>query len=227
MVVISVLAQVALALCIRAPAVAPARTPSSVGVIVITSPARSHPNTEIIWSAIESLELLEGLSSAPITIVCDGCRPTALLDPAHAERLADRISVDPCLFSKRGIVSDEVAAAYDNFQVQLEKEAAAHPTLAARLSLLRLDSHHGFALAVREGLLSCCRAGLKHALVMQHDRAFIRRLRLSTLQGILDHFETQRACRYVGFPSGTSKLLASRARDATTLNWLIRCHIVA
>lgn len=186
--------------------------PLSLGVVLVTSAARSNPNTEIIWSTIDSLSLFEGLSQASIVVVCDGCRAAADLEPEHAARLAERLAVDPCLFSKRGIVSDAVARAYEGFKDQLQAEVAAHPSLKARLSLLRLNSHYGFALAVREGLLLCRANGLRHAMVVQHDRGFIRRVRRATLRATLDHFEAHPSCRYVGFPSGTSKSLASRAR---------------
>lgn len=142
-----------------------------LGIVIVTSAARSNPNTEIIWSTIESLALFEGLSDAPILVVCDGCRSSSDLEPDHAARLADRLAADPCLFSKRGIVADSVALAYEAFKDQLEAEAAAQGPIASRLSLLRLGSHHGFALAVREGLLWCRRSRLELALVVQAGSA--------------------------------------------------------
>jgi len=145
--------------------------------IIVTSPAQSHPSTEIIWKTIDSLPLLEGeLAAAPITVVCDGCRPASQLDEAYAARLADRLAVHSCRFSKRGIVTDEVASNYEAFKVRLAAEASAAGYSAERLSILTLPTHHGFAFAVKEGLQAALAAGASHALVVQHDRAFCRRM---------------------------------------------------
>ena len=74
---------------------------------------------------MSSLALLEGLERAPVVVVCDGCRPQSGLEPSHAARLADRLAIHPCRFSKRGIVTDSVAAAYSEYKQRLLAEAAA------------------------------------------------------------------------------------------------------
>ena len=164
---------------------------------------------------LRSLSLVEGLQDAPITVVCDGCRPASSLEAEHAARVAHRLERDPCGLSKRGIVADEVAAAYETFQERLVAEAPAAGF--DRLSLLRLRSHAGFALAVQAGLKAVLALGLRYALVVQHDRAFCRRLARSDLNDILAFFDTSPSCRYVGFPSGISKKLPSLT--ALTLNF--------
>ena len=81
--------------------------------------------------------------------MCDGCRPASSLEAEHAKRVAGRLEQDPCGLSKRGIVTDAVAAAYETFKERLAAEAPAAGL--DRLSLLPLE-YSGFALAVQAGL---------------------------------------------------------------------------
>lgn len=191
--------------------------PPSLGVVVVASPARCHPSTELVDSVFDSLQLIEGLDSAPTAVICDGYRISTQLEASHAERLAKRLEIDPMRFSKRGIVTHGVSAAYDEFKQRLRAERSG-------LALLELGSHHGFALAVREGLRWAQDAGCTHALVCQHDRRFVRQLSASTLSALLDHFETRPSCRYVGFPSGTSKRLAARTTNEYKLGALLEAR---
>eukprot|EP00964_Phaeocystis_antarctica_P062242 scaffold37275_cov62-Phaeocystis_antarctica.AAC.2 len=46
---------------LRAPSVAP-----RVGIVVVCSPARSHPSTDLLDSVLSSLDLFEGLGDAPV-----------------------------------------------------------------------------------------------------------------------------------------------------------------
>jgi hypothetical protein len=160
------------------------------------------------------------MAEASITIVCDGCRPVSSLDGAHAARLADRLAKHPCRFSKRGIVSDEVASAYEQFKRRLLLEAA-EAGYGGRLQLLELTSHHGFAFAVRQGLRATLATGAQHALVIQHDRAFCRRVPRRDFSMIMAHFAANPSCRYIGFPSGTSKSLALRTANQYKLHTLL------
>ena len=135
---------------------------------------------------------------------------------AARRRLANRLEIDPMRFSKRGIVTHSVSAAYDEFK-RLRAERSG-------LTMLELGSHHGFALAVREGLRWAQDSGCTHALVCQHDRRFVRQLSAPTLGALLDHFETRPSCRYVGFPSGTSKRLAARTANEYKLGSLLEAR---
>jgi len=158
-----------------------------IGIVVVCSPARSHPSTELIDSVLSSLDLFEGLSDAPVGVVCDGCRE---LEPDHAARLSARLEANPMRFSKRGIVSQRVAASY-----ALYKQRLADGGRPRAVSTLELDSHHGFALSVREGLRWVQEAGCTHALVCQHDRRFLRRVAAPTISALLAHFDQTPSCR--------------------------------
>ena len=158
-----------------------------IGIVVVCSPARSHPSTELIDSVLSSLDLFEGLSDAPVGVVCDGCRE---LEPDHAARLSAKLEANPMRFSKRGIVSQRVAASY-----ALYKQRLADGGRPRAVSTLELDSHHGFALSVREGLRWVQEAGCTHALVCQHDRRFLRRVAAPTISALLAHFDQTPSCR--------------------------------
>ena len=204
--------------------------PPSAGVVVVTSAARAHPSTEIIWTVLHSLSLLGGgLSRAPIRIVCDGCRGQSDLDPEHAARLEQRLARDPCRFSKRGIVTDRIKTAYTEFKARLADEIgrASRCGSLPSVSMLELEEHHGFALAVREGLRAARSDGARLALVVQHDRAFCRRMPAADVDACVDFILRGRhPCRCVGFPSGTSKLLASRMSREYKLDGLLDARSV-
>lgn len=82
-----------------------------VGAVLVTSPARSHPSTDLVWGALGSFSLLRGLEEAPITVVCDGYRTPKELEEGHSARATARMIRDPCALSKRGIVAQAVGDA--------------------------------------------------------------------------------------------------------------------
>ena len=61
------------------------------GIVVISSPARSNPCTEMIWRTLGSTRFVEGLDDAPIVIVLDGYRTPAQLDADRAARVKSRL----------------------------------------------------------------------------------------------------------------------------------------
>eukprot|EP00964_Phaeocystis_antarctica_P062244 scaffold37275_cov62-Phaeocystis_antarctica.AAC.4 len=97
-------------------------------------------------------------------------------------------------FSKRGIVSQGVAASYALYKQRLASPGGGRPRA---ISTIELDTHHGFALSVREGLRWAQDAGCTHALVCQHDRRFVRRVAAPTISSLLAHFDETPSCRYV------------------------------
>ena len=113
--------------------VSPSATPR-IGIVVVCSPARSHPSTELLDSVLSSLDLFDGLSDAPVGVVCDGFRE---LDPDHAARLSARLEANPMRFSKRGIVSQGVAASYALYKQRLASPSAGRPRA---ISMLKLDT---------------------------------------------------------------------------------------
>ena len=169
---------------------------------------------------MKSMRYMDGLEEAPITIVCDGCRPASSLESGYRSRLADRLDLNPCKFSKRGIVTDAVSSNYEEYKTRLvtEAEQAGYNDL----SLLQLDEHQGFAMAVKAGLESVLDAGARYAMVVQHDRAFCRQVPRHTLTQIFDQFRLNDQMRYCGFPSGTSKLLAEKTEKVYKLDALLK-----
>ena len=130
----------------------------SVGIIVVSSPARSHPCTDMFWRTLGSTRFVEGLDDAKIVVVLDGYRTPAQLDAERAARLEPRLARDPCALSKKGIVSSDIGASYETFKERLRSEACKYG-LGDRIAFDELSSHHGFALCVRRGLEHIGRSG--------------------------------------------------------------------
>ena len=201
--------------------------PPSIGLVVVTSPARVHPSTELVWSALGSTSLIRGLEDCPITLVCDGYRTVSDLNPDYAARIAARLDRDPVSLSKRGIVPDGIGGAYEEYKERLRREIDKRG-LSHRITVDSFDDgHRGFALCVEKGLRTVQERGLKYAMVLQHDRAFIRRFERSDLQLLLSHFERDDTCRYIGFASSTSKMLASRMQPKYKLGRLTEARSTA
>jgi hypothetical protein len=76
-------------------------------------------------------------------------------------------------------------------------------------------------LSTCQGLRWARAAGCSHAVVCQHDRRFVRRVGAPTISALLAHFDATPSCRYIGFPSGTSKRLAARTANEYHLSALL------
>ena len=195
-----------------------------IGIVVVTSPARSHPSTAMLWGVLGSTaSMIGGLRDAHVTVVCDGYRTDRHLDAAHASRVEAKLQRDPCCLSKKGIVRHDIASSYETFKDRLRREAAARrQELGGGISIVDLDTHHGFAMSVKRGLHEVAERGLPFSLVLQHDRAFIRPFAQADLSELLTEFERCPSLRYVGFPSSTSKRLATRLEPKYQLGALLR-----
>lgn len=178
----------------------------SIAIVLISSPARVHPSTDMTWRTLGTTCMLDGLDRCPIQIVCDGYRTPTDLEASHAARILPQLERDPAALSKKGIVRGDLGDAYEKYKAQLHIDIAERG-LSERVSVEELGSHHGFAMCVRHALERCDR---RFALIMQHDRCFIRGLATHDLARILATFDEPTLVRYVGFPSSTSKRLATR-----------------
>jgi len=168
-----------------------------------------------------STTLLNGLAQAPIIVVADTTEANMPLE-RRAKAVA-RLARDPCGLSKRGVVSVGVGKAYEAFKERLLNEAHTRG-LGERLELHALRDHGGFAMAVRRGLEESLALGRRFALVVQHDRAFIRRYAAADLAAVLGFFDEVPSCRYVGFPTSTSKKLVGLCEQQYQLRSLVRAR---
>lgn len=149
-----------------------------LSVIIVSSPVKSHPSTYLLDTVIESLPFFHGLEGCPVTIVFDGCKLTDA----------------PKFSTKRGKVNQLLYDRYVKY-----KQAVASKYTGARYTIIELETHHGFALCAKKGLLAC---GSTYAMIIQHDRIFFREFRhLAKLMDVMDDNES---IRYIGFPSVTS-----------------------
>lgn len=122
-------------------------------VVIVTSPSPSNPSTVLVDCAINSLNYVQGLETAPVIIVADGYK------------------VRNKSQSKRGIVTQTMADAYEKYLENLQEKYGmrttvsdpVHPiesnsssrTISRRYALLRCPEHFGFAHAVKYGLERC------------------------------------------------------------------------
>ena len=97
--------------------------------------------------------------------------------------------------TKKGRISADMVEKYEEYYHQLKKKYDSPP-----VAILRLDSHHGFAMAVKEGLLSC---KTTFALVLQHDRVFSAEF--THLDRVCQVMLQNSHMRYVGFPTVMSQ----------------------
>lgn len=85
-----------------------------------------------------------------------------------------------------------------NYEQYWQNLVAAYPS--PRVSIVRLDSHHGFAMAVKEGLQRCTTT---FSLILQHDRAF--HVPFAHIQKVCKVMLDKQHIRYVGFPTVMSQ----------------------
>ena len=201
-------------------------TIADLSIVIVSSPARTHPCTDMLWRALGSTRMIGGLEDAPITIVLDGYRTPSDLDEGYAARIEQRLQRDPASLSKKGIVSADIGDAYERYKLQLRADVLERG-LSSCLTFDEPDGHVGFAMCVRRGLLKC---GSRFALVLQHDRCFIRQLRELDFKSVLAAFDDDTPgappLRYVGFPSSTSKRLATRLAPKYKLGHLLKSRTV-
>ena len=194
------------------------RASDDVMVLVVTSPAPSHPSTALIWTVIDSLSSTPWPSlphPAKTLIICDG----------YKEK--ERQKENDFKSSKRGIVGPGAALAFMDFKATLRQEAISRGAASGgrTMEVRELDGHEGFAMCVRRGLEQALEEGFRFALVLQHDRAFLpisnpRREPEqqqqeeegeggSCMDDLLALFDKDRTIRYMGFPTTTSRAHAT------------------
>jgi hypothetical protein len=157
---------------------------SDFSTIIISSPARSHPSSTLVDEVIASVEqFVEGAVSSPIILVCDGYRESRQSGQSQ---------------TKRGKVDTDLACKYHEYMTTVE---AKYRNRQAGFTLLRLDTHYGFAFAVKAGLEL---ATTEYCMILQHDRAFCPTSSPLTLKPIIDTMMTHSQIRYVGFPTSTN-----------------------
>ena len=116
-------------------------------VVVNTSPCSAHPSTRMLEETCASLALAPGLAACRLLLVFDGFK------------LRDRLRV------KRGVVTPDVAAAYERYAARVELLTRTPGSALEGAHVLRLAEHHGCAHALRRGL---ARTHTPYVFVVQH-----------------------------------------------------------
>ena len=167
-----------------------------VTAIIVTSPARSHPSTDLIDEVIKSLAYVKGCSNSKIIIVFDG-----YVDAKGRKKFS----------TKKGFADEDLVQKYSLYKECIrEKYCKSH---CGRFSALELMEHHGFAFAVKQGLLACT---TKYAIICQRDRSF--QAEFENLDVVIDFMENNPNIRYAGFPTVTSR------NHECTLNCMYKLH---
>jgi hypothetical protein len=155
-----------------------------LSVIIVTSPAVSNPDTFLIDTVIESLDLLNGVDMVPILIIADGFLVSDKPQP------------------KKGRITQDMKTSYEHYISNVREKYR-----ESRFSLHASESHIGFALAVKWGL-ELCRTTF--ALVLQHDRKFV--LPFSHLHLLMECMVAREYMRYIHFPTVMSAKHTSSLR---------------
>lgn len=195
------------------------QTPSSsLAAVVVTSPARCHPSTELFWTVLDSMD--QHFAPLDVLVVCDGCKTPAGLQPEHADRVENRLESNPLQQSKQGLVNTAQGQRYEQYKRKLHDDITARG-LNHRVKLLELDSHHGFAFAVKVGLEDLLGRGFRFSLVVQHDRVFVSPLPPGVVRHVLTRFDTDPTMRYCALPTSTSRGHATVLAEEYKLHTLL------
>lgn len=101
--------------------------------------------------------------------------------------------------AKKGRATAETAELYNLYHQNLVEQFAD----VQNCSVVRSDSHLGFAYAVKLGLEHC---QTSYALVAQHDRVFYDTSAIFTrLNDLISAMESNKHIRYIGFPTNSNK----------------------
>jgi hypothetical protein len=145
----------------------------NISIVIVTSPAISNPDTFLIDSVIDSLELIHGLETAQIIIILDGY---IINDKAQ---------------TKKGRITVDMESNYKEYLRHLQDK------YKDDRFLIRMNHRQmGFALSVKNGLELC---QTKFALILQHDRKFI--YPFSGLSTLASCMEENPHIRYIHFPT--------------------------
>mmetsp|Transcript_53721 Transcript_53721/g.156608 ORF Transcript_53721/g.156608 Transcript_53721/m.156608 type:complete len:381 (+) Transcript_53721:35-1177(+) len=193
-------------------------------ILLVTSPIRSHPSTEMLEWTLGSYVEKAGLASCPKIIVSDGFtvagpgqkeRPKSGRVPldwvspyAEFRARVDALVAAGCEGGERGTVEDGTGAEGH------QSECNGADRTFSNCRHVRMEQHKGFG-----GCTYCALrlVATPYVLVLQHDRPCLRSFEAARLVSAME--ASQGAAKYVGLPTK-----ASLARiDAAAV--MSRCHL--
>jgi hypothetical protein len=151
-----------------------------VTIVLTTSPVRTHPSTRLIEETFLSFALTPELSACKKIIVADGVK------------IKDQSKF------RSGMVTTEADAAYRHYLHRLSHLIRTPGSSLHGAALISLQERHGFAHALRRGLM---RVTTPYILVAQHDRSFRRTV---PMQDVIESMSRDDAINYVGFPTSST-----------------------
>jgi len=105
--------------------------------------------------------------------------------------------------SKIGVITNQGLTAYESYKQKLRSDLEVS-AFCERFLISELSGHHGFAHAVKFGLLAAKEKGERVLLVCQHDRKFTSPIDLRLLLSSIIDLEQQDVIRYVGLSTPSS-----------------------
>lgn len=148
-----------------------------VTIVLTTSPVRTHPSTRLIEETFLSFTLTPDLAECNKIIIADGVKIKQ-----HSK-------------FRSGMVTAEADAAYRHYLHRLSHLIRSPSSSMYGATLISLQERHGFAHALRRGLM---KVTTPYVLVAQHDRSFRRSV---PIHDIVESMHHDNNISYVGFPT--------------------------
>eukprot|EP00667_Euglena_gracilis_P019668 EG_transcript_21107 len=149
-----------------------------LSVVIVSSPTRSNPATDMLQEVVASLALGPGLAACPKVVVFDGYR----VNDAAAAR-------NGCW--RGGLISTAHVERYERY-IDDVRRLGEHDPAFANTQLLVLDQRLGFAFALERALAL---VATRYLMVVQHDRKLAKPVDVAA---IVDVLETVPDIKYVG-----------------------------
>jgi len=157
-------------------------------LLVITSPVRAHPATDVLDHVVGSFPKIQGLQECPKYIVCDGYR----------------LFHKDCF--KAGKITAQTAEHYEEYKVKLKeyaKNAELEPTNPwYGMEVVEMEHHLGFSFTVKYALDHLVET--PYIFLVQHDRPFLRDFNLELC---LNTMENHPEIKYLGLKTPKTRHL--------------------
>ena len=127
---------------------------------------RTHPSTRLIEEVLESIRRLGGVGSDVRKII-----------------VADGVKVREASKFRAGVVSAEDEERYRHYLHRIHHLTKTSGSSLHGAELIALDERHGFAHALRRGLM---RVATPFVLVAQHDRSFVREMDVEHVVDVME-----------------------------------------
>ncbi len=152
-------------------------------LIITTSPIRSHPSPSLLVAIAETFHHAN-IGECRKVFVCDGHRFKS--NGQGRKHQGEKAAM------RSGYVTNDQAANYDQFKVNLRAKIEGGEAGFTNAEMLELESRHGYGFALKEALKL---VQTDYVMVIQHDRSFMRK---TPVRETLAAMEEDGGIKYVG-----------------------------